>query len=127
MTSQEVFINIVEVRKAEIDAQLVAENIATQLERRVSFRRAMKRSVTLALKFGAQGVRIAAAGRLGGAEMARSEWYREGKVPLHTLRANIDFGFAESRTTYGAIGIKVWIYKGESTAEPEEFRERTSK
>jgi small subunit ribosomal protein S3 len=87
----------------------------------------MKRSVTLALKFGAQGVRIAAAGRLGGAEMARSEWYREGKVPLHTLRANIDFGFAESRTTYGAIGIKVWIYKGESTAEPEEFRERTRK
>lgn len=127
MTRQEVFVNIVEVRKAEIDAQLVAENIANQLERRVSFRRAMKRSVTLALKFGAQGVRIACAGRLGGAEMARSEWYREGKVPLHTLRANIDYGFAEGRTTYGAIGIKVWIYKGEASAEPEEFRERTRK
>jgi len=119
MTSQEVFINITEVRKAEIDAKLVAENIANQLERRVSFRRAMKRSVTSALKFGGQGIRIACSGRLGGAEMARSEWYREGKVPLHTLRANIDYGIAEAKTTYGVIGIKVWIYKGDTSLESE--------
>ena len=119
MTSQEVFINITEVRKAEIDAKLVAENIANQLERRVSFRRAMKRSVTSALKFGGQGIRIACSGRLGGAEMARSEWYREGKVPLHTLRANIDYGIAEAKTTYGVIGIKVWIYKGDTILESE--------
>ncbi len=109
----EVIINILEVRKPEVDAQLVAENVALQLERRVAFRRAMKRSVTSALKFGAQGVRIACAGRLGGAEMARREWYREGRVPLHTLRADIDYGFAEARTTYGVIGIKVLIFHGE--------------
>ena len=106
-------------RNYEIDAKLVAENIANQLERRVSFRRAMKRSVTSALKFGGQGIRIACSGRLGGAEMARSEWYREGKVPLHTLRANIDYGIAEAKTTYGVIGIKVWIYKGDTSLESE--------
>jgi len=109
----EVIINILEVRKPETDAQLVAENIALQLVRRVSFRRAMKRGVTTALKFGVQGIRVACAGRLGGAEMARREWYREGRVPLHTLRADIDYGFAEARTTYGIIGVKVLIFNGE--------------
>ena len=113
MSSAEVYVNIHEVRKAEIDAQLVAENVAMQLERRVAFRRAMKKSVQTAMKFGAKGIRIACAGRLGGGEMARREWYREGRVPLHTLRANIDYGFAEARTTYGAIGVKCWIFKGE--------------
>jgi small subunit ribosomal protein S3 len=127
MTHQEVFINIIEVRKPEIDAQLVGENIASQLERRVSFRRAMKRSVTSSLKFGGQGIRISCSGRLGGAEMARTEWYREGKVPLHTLRANIDFGFAEAKTTYGLIGIKVWIYKGEVSQDSEAVKERIRK
>lgn len=111
--SQEVMIDIHEVRKPEIDAQLVAENVAVQIERRVAFRRAMKRGVTSALRFGAQGVKIICAGRLGGAEMARTEWYREGRVPLHTLRADIDYGFTEARTTYGAIGVKVYIFKGE--------------
>jgi len=111
--SQEVLIDIQEVRKPEIDAQLVAENVAMQIERRVAFRRAMKRGVTSALRFGAQGVKIICAGRLGGAEMARTEWYREGRVPLHTLRADIDYGFTEARTTYGAIGVKVFIFKGE--------------
>lgn len=106
-------INILEVRKPEIDAQLVAENITLQLERRVAFRRAMRRSVTSAMKFGAKGIRITCSGRLGGAEMARREWYREGSVPLHTLRANIDYGFAEARTTYGIIGVKVLIFHGE--------------
>jgi small subunit ribosomal protein S3 len=110
---REISINIQEVRRVEGDAQLVAENVALQLERRVAFRRAMKKSVTASLKFGAQGIKIACSGRLGGAEIARAEWYREGRVPLHTLRADIDYGFAEARTTYGAIGIKVWIYKGE--------------
>jgi small subunit ribosomal protein S3 len=110
---REISINIQEVRRVETDAQLVAENVALQLERRVAFRRAMKKGVTASLKFGAQGIKIACAGRLGGAEIARAEWYREGRVPLHTLRADIDYGFAEARTTYGAIGIKVWIYKGE--------------
>ncbi len=109
----EAIINILEVRKPEIDAQLVAENIALQLERRVAFRRAMKRSVQTAMKFGAQGIRVACAGRLGGAEMARREWYREGRVPLHTLRADIDYGLAEARTTYGAIGVQVLIFHGE--------------
>ncbi len=109
----EVFVNIHEVRKAEIDAQLVAENIAMQLERRVAFRRAMKKAVQTALKFGAKGIRVASKGRLGGAEMARYEWYREGRVPLHTLRADIDYGLAEAKTTYGLIGVKVWIFKGE--------------
>ncbi len=113
MTRSEPIINILEVRKPETDAQLVAENIALQLEKRVAFRRAMKRSVTSALKFGAKGIRVACAGRLGGAEMARREWYREGKVPLHTLRADIDYGFAEAHTTYGIIGVKVLIFHGE--------------
>jgi len=113
MTGKEIFINIQEVKKAEMDAQLVAENVALQLERRVAFRRAMKKSVMSSLKMGARGIKIACAGRLGGAEMARREWYREGRVPLHTLRADIDYGFAEAQTTYGKIGIKVWIYKGE--------------
>ena len=112
-TKNEVFLNIVEVRKAEIDAQLVAENITTQLERRIAFRRAMKKAIQTAMKFGAKGIRVACSGRLGGAEMARYEWYREGRVPLHTLRADIDYGFAEAKTTYGIIGIKVWVYKGE--------------
>jgi len=101
------------VRKAETNAQLVAENIATQLERRVAFRRAMKKAVSIAIKFGAKGIRVEAAGRLGGAEIARDEKYREGRVPLHTLRADIDYGFYEARTTFGRIGVKVWIYKGE--------------
>jgi small subunit ribosomal protein S3 len=113
MTGGETIINIMEVRKPEIDAQLVAENVALQLERRIAFRRAMKKSVTSALKFGAKGIRITCSGRLGGAEMSRTEWYREGKVPLHTLRADIDYGFAEARTTYGAIGVKVLIYHGD--------------
>ena len=113
ITESETIINILEVRKPEIDAQLVAENIALQLERRVAFRRAMRRSVKSALKFGAKGIRVTCSGRLGGAEMARREWYREGKVPLHTLRANIDYGFSEARTTYGIIGVKVLIFHGE--------------
>ena len=113
LTQNEVYLNVVEVRKAETDAQLVAENIATQLERRIAFRRAMKKAVQTSLKFGAKGIRVACAGRLGGAEMARYEWYREGRVPLHTLRAEIDYGFAEAKTTYGKIGCKVWIMKGE--------------
>jgi small subunit ribosomal protein S3 len=106
-------INVNEVRKPEIDAQLVAESIAQQLERRIMFRRAMKRSVQNAMRLGALGIKVNVAGRLNGAEIARSEWYREGRVPLHTLRADIDYGFAEARTTYGVIGVKVWIYKGE--------------
>ena len=113
LSSNEVFVNIHEVRKAEIDAQLVAENVALQLERRVAFRRAMKKAMQTATKFGAKGIRIACKGRLGGAEMARHEWYREGRVPLHTLRADIDYGFAEASTTYGIIGVKTWIFKGE--------------
>ncbi|MEO1173904.1 MAG: 30S ribosomal protein S3 [Myxococcota bacterium] len=113
MSEAEVFVNITEVRKAEIDAQLVAENVAMQLSRRVAFRRAMKKAVQTSLKFGAKGIRIATAGRLGGAEMSRREWYREGRVPLHTLRADIDYGFAEAKTTYGVIGVKVWIFRGE--------------
>ncbi len=113
LTDSEVHLNVVEVRKPEIDATLVAENIAQQLERRVAFRRAMKRAVQSALRLGALGIRINVAGRLGGAEIARTEWYREGRVPLHTLRADIDFGYAEAKTAYGIIGIKVWIFKGE--------------
>ena len=118
--TEEVTINIKEVRKAEIDAQLVAENVAQQLERRVAFRRAMKKAVQSALKLGAEGIKIQCAGRLGGAELARCEWYREGRVPLQTLRADIDYGLAEAHTTYGAIGVKTWIYKGEifDTAKP---------
>ncbi len=113
LTDKEVFLNILEVRKPELDAQLVAESVALQLERRIAFRRAMKKSVTSALKFGAKGIRITCSGRLGGAEMSRTEWYREGRVPLHTLRADIDYGFAEAKTTYGLIGVKVLIFKGE--------------
>ncbi len=119
-TQKEMVINIKEIKKAEMDAQLVAENVALQLQRRVSFRRAMKRAVTSALKVGAKGIRIACAGRLGGAEMARREWYREGRVPLHTLRANIDYGFSEAKTTYGVIGVKVWIFRGEVFGPGEE-------
>ncbi len=111
--SQEIMIDIQEVRKPEVDAQLVAENVAMQIERRVAFRRAMKRGVTSAIRFGAQGIKIICSGRLGGAEMARTEWYREGRVPMHTLRADIDYGFIEARTTYGIIGVKVFIFKGE--------------
>lgn len=113
MLSSDVLIDIKEVRRAETDAQLVAENIALQLERRIAFRRAMKRSVTTAMRFGAKGIKIICSGRLGGAEMARTEWYKEGRIPLHTLRADIDYGFIEAKTTYGAIGIKVFIFKGE--------------
>ncbi len=112
-TNKDVIVDVKEIRKPEIDAQLVAENVAQQLERRIAFRRAMKKSVSSALKSGAKGIRIATAGRLGGAEMARREWYREGRVPLHTLRADIDYGFAQATTTYGVIGVKVWIFKGE--------------
>ncbi len=112
-TENEIFIDVQEVRKAETNAQLVAENIATQLERRIAFRRAMKKALSTAMKFGAKGVRIRCSGRLGGAEMGRVETYREGRVPLHTLRADVDFGLAEARTTQGTIGIKVWIFKGE--------------
>jgi small subunit ribosomal protein S3 len=111
--SQEVLIDIQEIRKPEVDAQLVAENVAMQIERRVAFRRAMKRGVSSAMRFGAQGVKIICSGRLGGAEMARTEWYREGRVPLHTLRADIDYGVTEARTTYGVIGIKVFVFHGE--------------
>ncbi len=109
----DVSLNIVEIRKPEMDAQLVAEGVALQLERRVSFRRAMKRAVQSSLRLGAEGIRIAVSGRLGGADIARTEWYREGRVPLHTLRADLDYGFAEGLTTYGIIGVKVWIYKGD--------------
>ncbi len=113
MTGGEVSLNLVEIRKPEIDATLVAESIAGQLERRVAFRRALKRSVQNAMRLGAEGIRINAAGRLGGAEIARTEWYREGRVPLHTLRADVDYGTAEAHTTYGVCGIKVWVFKGE--------------
>ncbi len=116
LTNSEVHLNIVEIRKPEIDAKLVAENIAQQLERRVAFRRAMKRAVQSAMRLGAEGIRINCAGRLGGAEIARTEWYREGRVPLHTLRADVDYGTATGRTTYGACGVKVWIFKGEILA-----------
>lgn len=112
-------VDIQEVRRPEADAQLVAENIALQLERRVAFRRAMKKAVNIALKFGAKGIKIACSGRLGGAEMARREWVREGRVPLHTLRADIDYGFAEASTTYGIIGVKVWIFNGEVLTDAE--------
>jgi len=113
MTESEVFLNIQEVRKPEIDALLIAENIAQQLERRVAFRRAMKRAVQSAMRLGAEGIRINCAGRLGGAEIARTEWYREGRVPLHTLRADVDYGTATANTAYGTVGVKVWVFKGE--------------
>ena len=117
LTARQVNINIIEIKRPELDAQLVAEGIAAQLERRVSFLRAMKQAVGRSIRMGAEGIRISSSGRLGGAEMARNEWYSEGKVPLHTLRADIDYGFAEAKTTYGIIGIKVWIYKGEVLPE----------
>ena len=113
MTDSEVFLNIQEVRKMEVNAQLVAENICQQLERRIAFRRALKRAVQTAMKFGAKGIRVNAQGRLGGAEMGRREWYREGRIPLHTLRADIDYGFFEAQTSAGTIGVKCWIFKGE--------------
>ena len=115
--NKNVTINTFEIKKAEIDARLVAENVALQLERRIAFRRAMKKNVASALRFGAQGIKITCSGRLGGAEIARTEWFREGRVPLHTLRADVDYGVAEARTTYGIIGVKVWIYKGEILPE----------
>ena len=113
LTQTEIYLNIIEVRKVETDATLVAENIAAQLEKRVSFRRAMKKAMSQAKKAGAKGIKVMCAGRLGGAEMSRTEWYREGRVPLHTLRADVDYGLAEAKTTYGVIGVKVWIFKGE--------------
>lgn len=123
LTGKQVNLNIVEIKKPEIDAQLVAENVAAQLERRISFRRATKQAVAKAMRMGAQGIKIAVAGRLGGAEIARTEWYSEGKVPLHTLRADIDYGFAEANTTYGKIGVKVWVYKGEILPEAKKDAE----
>ena len=123
MTGKECVLDIQEVRRPEADAQLVAENIAQQLERRVAFRRAMKKSVNMALKFGAKGVKIACSGRLGGAEIARQEWVREGRVPLHTLRADVDYGMAEANTTYGKIGVKVWIFKGEVLSAADQIAE----
>ncbi|WP_446009864.1 30S ribosomal protein S3 [Candidatus Electrothrix sp.] len=116
---RECMVDIQEVRRPEADAQLVAESIATQLERRIAFRRAMKKSISSALRFGVKGIKISCAGRLGGAEMSRTEWFKEGRVPLHTLRADIDYGTAEASTTYGIIGVKVWIFKGEVLAESE--------
>jgi small subunit ribosomal protein S3 len=118
MTGKELSIDIKEIRKPELDAQLVAENIAMQLEKRIAFRRAMKKSVVSAMRFGALGIKVACAGRLAGAEIARDEWYREGRVPLHTFRSDIDYGVAEAKTTYGRIGVKVWIYKGDILQEP---------
>ncbi|MBU4264421.1 MAG: 30S ribosomal protein S3 [Proteobacteria bacterium] len=123
LTNRQCVVDIQEVRRPEADAQLVAENVALQLERRIAFRRAMKKAVNIALKFGAKGIKIACSGRLGGAEMARREWTREGRVPLHTLRADIDYGFAEANTTYGIIGVKVWIFKGEVLADSEQVSE----
>lgn len=120
MDLKDVRINIAEIRKPELDAQLVAEGIAQQLERRVMFRRAMKRAVTNTMRLGAEGIKVKVAGRLNGAEIARSEWYREGRVPLHTLRADIDYGFAEAMTTYGVIGVKVWIFRGEVFDSPQD-------
>lgn len=124
MTDSEVVLNIVEVRKPEVDAQLVAESVAQQLERRVGFRRAMKRAVQSAMRLGAQGIRINCGGRLGGAEIARTEWYREGRVPLHTLRADIDYGVAEAMTAYGICGVKIWIFKGEIMEHDPMARDR---
>jgi small subunit ribosomal protein S3 len=124
VAGSEVAINIVEIRKPEIDAQLVAESIAQQLERRVAFRRAMKRAVQSAMRLGAQGIRINCSGRLGGAEIARMEWYREGRVPLHTLRADIDYGIAVAKTTYGTCGVKVWVFKGEILAHDPMAQDR---
>ena len=119
-TAREVYLNIHEVRRPDLDGQLVSENVALQLERRVAFRRAMKESVARAIRMGAQGVKVRCSGRLGGAEIARTEWYREGRVPLHTLRADISYGLAEARTTYGIIGVKAWIFRGEVLTKDEE-------
>jgi small subunit ribosomal protein S3 len=127
LTEREIYLNIHEVRRPDLDAQLVAENVALQLERRVAFRRAMKESVARAIRMGAQGVKVRCSGRLAGAEIARTEWYREGRVPLHTLRADISYGLAEAKTTYGIIGVKVWIFRGEVlTREEEQQRNPTS-
>ena len=131
MSGKQVNLNIKEVRRAELDANLIGQNIALQLEKRVSFRRAMKKSVISALRFGAKGIKIRVSGRLGGAEIARSEWYREGRVPLHTLRADIDYGTAVSNTTFGIIGVKVWVYKGDilpvkEFAKPKDEKEKAS-
>jgi small subunit ribosomal protein S3 len=123
LMGKETYINIIEVRRPDIDAQLVAENVGLQLERRVAFRRAMKEAVARAMRMGAQGVRIQCSGRLGGAEIARREWYREGRVPLHTLRADISYGFAEAKTTYGVIGIKAWVMRGDVLSREEEQRQ----
>jgi small subunit ribosomal protein S3 len=126
MKGKEAYINIHEVRRPDLDPQLVAENVGLQLERRVAFRRAMKEAVTRAMRMGAQGVKIHVSGRLAGAEIARREWYREGRVPLQTLRANVSYGFAEAKTTYGVIGIKVWIFRGEIITRQEEEDKRTA-
>jgi small subunit ribosomal protein S3 len=125
MPVADVRINIAEIRKPELDAQLVAEGIAQQLERRVMFRRAMKRAVTNTMRIGALGIKVRVSGRLNGAEIARTEWYREGRIPLHTFRADIDYGFAEAKTTYGVIGVKVWIFKGEVFNQQEQVTEPT--
>jgi len=124
VTNSEVSLNILEIRKPDIDAKLIADGIAQQLERRVAFRRAMKRAVQSAMRLGAQGIRINCSGRLGGAEIARMEWYREGRVPLHTLRADIDFGYGTAKTTYGVCGVKVWVFKGEILAHDPMAQER---
>jgi small subunit ribosomal protein S3 len=126
LTNKETFINIHEVRRPDLDAQLVAENIALQLERRVAFRRAMKEAVSRGMRMGAQGIKVHCSGRIGGAEIARSEWYREGRVPLHTLRADISYGFAEAKTTYGVIGAKVWIFRGEIITRHEEDQQKSA-
>ncbi len=126
LTGREVFINIQEVHRPELDAQLVAESVAMQLERRVAFRRAMRKAVENAQRFGAEGIRVRCGGRLGGLEISRAEWYLHGKLPLHTLRADIDYGFAEARTTYGRIGVKVWIYQGEILSPDMARRTRAS-
>jgi small subunit ribosomal protein S3 len=126
LTPKETFINIHEVRRPDLDAQLVAENVALQLERRVAFRRAMKEAVSRGMRMGAQGIKVHCSGRIGGAEIARSEWYREGRVPLHTLRADISYGLAEAKTTYGVIGVKVWIFRGEILTRHDEEQQKTA-
>ena len=126
LTEKETFINIHEVRRPDLDAQLVAENVALQLERRVAFRRAMKEAVSRGMRMGAQGIKVHCSGRIGGAEIARSEWYREGRVPLHTLRADISYGLAEAKTTYGVIGVKVWVFRGEILTRHEEDQQKTA-
>lgn len=127
MTDKQIHVNIAEVKVPELDAQLVAENVAAQLEKRMAFRRAMKQVVTRSLRMGSKGIKVACAGRLGGAEIARTEWYSEGKVPLHTLRADIDYGFTEANTTYGKIGVKVWLYKGEVLPEAKKQPDKEAK